>query len=369
MKILELTGEPIGTGGQEMFIVNVLRHIDMTDFHIDWLTPYFCENETYRKEIEDRGGEVICFNLPFIPGGSRLNIIKPLHVFLRTHHYDAIHVHSGSTSVLAICSLIARLNKVRKIVVHSHCTGLHKNINYYLLKVLTYPFFKLFPTDYLACSADAGKWKFPSCIVRKKLCIINNGIDLNKFHFDETVRKEIRERYGISDGTIVMGHVGRFSYQKNQEFLVELLGRLRSDNVDVMLMFVGVGETMDMIKERVRLHHLQERVVFVGSVNNVSDFMQAMDVFVFPSRWEGLGIVGIEAQAIGIPVIASTKVPVAMKLVDDVEYIPLDDMDRWMQAVIRMAAWSRKGNERLIRGKGYDINSTAMNVRNIYLSR
>ena len=293
MRILELTGEPIGTGGQEMFIINLLRHIDLTDLQIDWLTPYYCENDTYRKEVEDKGGRVICFNLHFNPGGSRNNIVNPLNNFLKKNYYDVVHIHSGSTSVLALCAFVAKWNKVKKIIVHSHSTGLSKSLKHYVLRMITNPILSMCPTHYLACSVDAGVWKFPASVVRGKLQIINNGIDLNLFAPDETKRLEYRKMLDISDKTMVIGNVGRFSYVKNQEFLIEIVSQLKQRRKNIKLMLVGVGETMNEIKSLVVSKKLTEDVLFIGGVNNVYDYMQAMDIFAFPSRWEGLGMVGV----------------------------------------------------------------------------
>ena len=152
MNILEITGEPIGTGGQEMFIINVLRHINMKDLKIDLLTPYYCENEIYREEVVNKGGQVYCIGLPFAPGGFRWNIMKPLNRFLKVNRYDVVHIHSGSTSMLMLCSLVARWNGIKKIIVHSHCTGYVKSMKYYLLKMLTYPVLRFIPSYYCACS-------------------------------------------------------------------------------------------------------------------------------------------------------------------------------------------------------------------------
>ena len=336
MRILELTGEPIGTGGQEMFIINLLRHIDLTDLQIDWLTPYYCENDTYRKEVEDKGGRVICFNLHFNPGGSRNNIVNPLNNFLK------------------------------KIIVHSHSTGLSKSLKHYVLRMITNPILSMCPTHYLACSVDAGVWKFPASVVRGKLQIINNGIDLNLFAPDETKRLEYRKMLDISDKTMVIGNVGRFSYVKNQEFLIEIVSQLKQRRKNIKLMLVGVGETMNEIKSLVVSKKLTEDVLFIGGVNNVYDYMQAMDIFAFPSRWEGLGMVGVEAQAIGMPVVASTAVPISMKLVDDVVFLSLDDINAWLGGLNRDVLKSHVNNTDIMRRHGYDINLTAKDIRVLY---
>ena len=366
MRILELTGEPIGTGGQEMFIINLLRHIDLTDLQIDWLTPYYCENDTYRKEVEDKGGRVICFNLHFNPGGSRNNIVNPLNNFLKKNYYDVVHIHSGITSVLALCAFVAKWNKVKKIIVHSHSTGLSKSLKHYVLRMITNPILSMCPTHYLACSVDAGVWKFPASVVRGKLQIINNGIDLNLFAPDETKRLEYRKMLDISDKTMVIGNVGRFSYVKNQEFLIEIVSQLKQRRKNIKLMLVGVGETMNEIKSLVVSKKLTEDVLFIGGVNNVYDYMQAMDIFAFPSRWEGLGMVGVEAQAIGMPVVASTAVPISMKLVDDVVFLSLDDINAWLGGLNRDVLKSHVNNTDIMRRHGYDINLTAKDIRVLY---
>ena len=208
--------------------------------------------------------------------------------------------------------------------------------------------------------------KFPASVVRGKLQIINNGIDLNLFAPDETKRLEYRKMLDISDKTMVIGNVGRFSYVKNQEFLIEIVSQLKQRRKNIKLMLVGVGETMNEIKSLVVSKKLTEDVLFIGGVNNVYDYMQAMDIFAFPSRWEGLGMVGVEAQAIGMPVVASTAVPISMKLVDDVVFLSLDDINAWLGGLNRDVLKSHVNNTDIMRRHGYDINLTAKDIRVLY---
>lgn len=368
LKILELTGEPIASGGQEMFIVNVLRHMNMNGLQIDLLTPYYCDNGGYRRDVEALGGRVVCFNLPFAPGGLRLNFIKPLYSYLRDQEYDVIHIHSGSTTVLALAALIAKINKIPRIIVHSHSTGFVKNAKYYILKIFTYPLLKYFPDEYCACSIAAGEWKFPKSVVRKKLRVINNGVDLDLFSPNPDKRVEMRRNFGILESTLVIGNVGRFSLTKNHSFTFNVFKALKDKIQDSKLVLVGDGELMDEAKERVKELGIEKDVIFVGRVNNVQDYVQAMDVFVFPSLWEGLGLVGVEAQGVGIPVIASTTVPQEMKLTDDVFYLPLDNVEKWVVKIIEVSSLPRKNNIDKIREQGYDINQTAEELRELYLN-
>ncbi len=165
---------------------------------------------------------------------------------------------------------------------------------------------------------------------------------------------------------MVIGNVGRFSYVKNQEFLIEIVSQLKQRRKNIKLMLVGVGETMNEIKSLVVSKKLTEDVLFIGGVNNVYDYMQAMDIFAFPSRWEGLGMVGVEAQAIGMPVVASTAVPISMKLVDDVVFLSLDDINAWLGGLNRDVLKSHVNNTDIMRRHGYDINLTAKDIRVLY---
>ena len=189
---------------------------------------------------------------------------------------------------------------------------------------------------------------------------------LNLFAPDETKRLEYRKMLDISDKTMVIGNVGRFSYVKNQEFLIEIVSQLKQRRKNIKLMLVGVGETMNEIKSLVVSKKLTEDVLFIGGVNNVYDYMQAMDIFAFPSRWEGLGMVGVEAQAIGMPVVASTAVPISMKLVDDVVFLSLDDINAWLGGLNRDVLKSHVNNTDIMRRHGYDINLTAKDIRVLY---
>ena len=239
-------------------------------------------------------------------------------------------------------------------------------MKYYLLKMLTYPVLRFIPSDYCACSVEAGMWKFPKRIVKTKLQVVKNGIDLTKFHMDNEKRMEYRSLLNIADGTIVIGHVGRFSFVKNQEFLIEVLSLVKQRNIDVKLMLIGTGETLHEIRDLVKVRDLENEVLFVGAIPNVYDYMQAMDIFAFPSRWEGLGIVGIEAQAVGLPVIASDVIPKEMKLVDSVSFLSLNNPEKWADCIVKTVFHIRRDSIEIIKEQGYDITNTAEIVRAIY---
>ena len=363
--VLELTGEPISTGGQEMFIINIIRHINHKGLAIDWLTPYYCDNQSYRKEIETHGGKVFCMGLPFSSNVNRTNIIIPLYRFLKKHHYDVVHIHSGSISVLSLASVVAKLNGVKKIIAHSHSAGYSWNIKHRIIKFLTFPLITWGPTDYCACSQLAGVWKYPQNVVHSKLKIIKNGIDLNVFSPNKLIRSKMRKQLNLREQTVLIGHVGRFTFQKNQEFIISIIKELKIRSFDFNMMFIGEGENLEMVKSSIVKQGLSDVVIFVSPIPNVFDYLQAMDVFILPSRWEGLPIVGIEAQASGLPVIVSDNVTKEMKLVDEVIFLSIENADVWAEVIINTKK-CKYNNTTAIKKAGYDIYDTAETVRRMY---
>lgn len=364
--VLELTGEPIFSGGQESFIFNVIKHINKSGMKIDVLTLYSCENEYYRSIIDETGGKLIAFNLPFNPGGLRSNIFFPILKFLKKNRYDVIHIHSGSISVLALASLAAKLAGIKNIIVHSHSTGRHKDLKYHLLKIASFPILEWIPNHYCACSYEAGAWKFPHNIVKKKLQVIDNGIDLDVFRPELSTRNKVRDELGIKDGITVIGHVGRFSPQKNHFFIINIFNELQKSHPTSKLLLVGEGELFEEMNELVDKLGLRDKVIMTGATPKVADYMQAMDLFIFPSLWEGLGLVGVEAQGVGLPVIASTNVPRLMKVADDVIFLDLDNHKKWLEAMIDMSKHPHKDNKDILKSAGFDINQTAEELRKIY---
>lgn len=368
MRILEVFGEPISNGGQESFVINTLWNMDRSGMEIDYLTPYFCDNIFYRNRIEQMGGHIYEFKLEFAPGRSRWNIYRPLKKLLSENPYDVLHVHSGSVSVLAIASLAAWKNDISKIITHSHCAAEHKNLKYFAAKYSCMPILSICPTVYCACSQIAGEWKYSPQIVKNKLNVLKNGVDLGLFCFDPEMAFHMRELLGITKEDFVVGHVGRFSYQKNHEFLIEVFRELKKSKKHCKLVLVGSGEEEDHIIRKIRQYGLQNDVIICGNVENVQNYMMAMDIFLLPSRYEGLPIVGVEAQASGLPVITSDQVSTELKIIDEVEFLSLnEDVTLWVEHILKYEKFPRIDSHTKLRENGYDINNTARILRDIYM--
>ena len=239
LRVLEAFGEPIADGGQEAFVFNTLEKMNRNGVEIDFLTAYGCRSAHYRDMAEQMGGKIYSLGLPFAPGKSRHNIIKPFRAFLKTHTYDVVHIHSGSISVLAIMSAEADRAGVKKVIVHSHASGETDSPKHRLLRFAASLFMRRHVNIYCACSKAAAEWKFePGYASRAE--IIKNGIDAGRFRFDPAIRSRMRENLGLS-GCFVVGHVGRFTEEKNHAFLVDVFEELHRKKPESRLLLVGEG--------------------------------------------------------------------------------------------------------------------------------
>lgn len=211
----------------------------------------------------------------------------------------------------------------------------------------------------------AGEWLFGS---DAKFVIVKNAIPINDFIFDKAMRQKIRDEYDWSD-KIVLGHVGRFDYQKNQEFLIELLQRLLKKKSTYRLVFVGGGDDMEHIKALAEQKGVQKQCYFMGSRPDVNKFYNAFDIFLLPSRFEGLGIVAIEAQVNGLPSVVSLGVPEEAVLCKNVLRLSLEKICEWEKAVLEIDLKRKKENPAEVEKAGYSIQKEVAWLEEFYLSR
>ena len=366
MRVLEAFGEPISYGGQESFVMNVLENMDRSGITADLLSPYYCDNKDIEEKIKRWGGELYALGCSFKPGKLRNSAAAPIRRFLKEHHYDVIHIHSGSNSMLAMMARLASEAGIPRIIVHSHCTG-KAGLKHSASKAITAGALSRYPSAYCSCSREAGEWRFPRRICRSSLNIINNGIDVERFRYDENVRKEMRSRLGLDDDTVLVGCVGRLTYQKNQSFLLDVMREaadLEPDE-DCRLILIGDGEDRSMLEGKTADLDIREKVIFTGAVSNVQDYLQALDVAVMPSRYEGLAIAVIEEQASGLEILVSEAIPESAAVTDGVVFLPAGDKHKWAQAIMRKHSRHPEQADQ-VAANGYSIKETASVVRRLY---
>lgn len=366
LRVLELFGEPISHGGQEAFAINVVNALD-SNYHIDFLTPYYEDNVAYKNIVEAKGGEIYALNLPFNPGGVKFAVEKPIKQFLNNHRYDIVHINSGSTFFLAVVCKVAKKTGVRKVIAHSHSSGEKENLKHVLIKKFAGYYFYRYADQICSTSLVAAKWKFPERLISDNLVIIRNGIDTEKFKFNSELRFKMRKKLGIADSTYVIGHVGRFTEEKNQLFLIDVFKQYSEINNDSLLIFVGEGELLYNAKQLVEKYELKDKVFFAGTTDHVENYLQAFDIFAFPSKYEGLGIAAIEAESTGLPVIASTNIPHEIKLTDSVKFISLNKgITTWISAINKFKSYKRTDGSFLVEQAGYSLQNLKKQIQKIY---
>lgn len=291
---------------------------------------------------------------------------------VKTVRYDCVHIHSDRAPTAYLCFLASR-KYVNKVIFHAHNAQVKDNTIKLTLHKLLKKRLHGTQTIAMACSDDAAKWLFPKTVIQKKQYIVlNNGIYTERFTFNSEVRDSVRTRLKIRS-CFVIGHVGRFAYQKNHEFLIDVFVEIKKRLSNAVLLLIGGAsgeDRVDETKKKVASLGLAKSVIFYGNTDRVNELYQAMDCFVFPSRYEGLGIAAIEAQAAGLKTLCSDRVPQEAKITDLCEYMVLSDgPEKWAEKILTYVnGYERKDMSEEIVAAGYDIKASAKQLENIYLS-
>lgn len=269
-------------GGVESVVMNYYRNIDRNKIQFHFLCDEDSTDIPY-EEIEKLGGKVIV-----IPPYQKLfKYQKELYRIFKENNYKIVHSHINALSVFPL--RIAKKAKIPVRIAHSHSTSNKKEWKKNILKMILRPLSKLYANNYFACTEYAGKWLFGKKVVeRKELNVINNAIDLKKFEFNENTRKALREELGIKDDTLIIGHVGRFMKQKNHEFLIEVFNEVYKKNQNTLLILIGQGPLLSEIKQKAINLNIEDKIKFIGQVTDVEKYYNIMDIFLFPSIYEGL---------------------------------------------------------------------------------
>lgn len=344
-------------GGLETFIMNVYRNIDKSKVQFDFLVHY-TEEKFYDKEIEKLGGKIYRFSLR--NDNNIFKYIKELNDFFSKHkEYKIIHCHMASIGALIFA--IAKKNGIKYRIAHSHNTNTEKNLKGIIKSILIKPY-KYFSSYNFACSNDAGNFLFKN----KKFEILYNGIYTEKFAYNEEKRIEIRKKLGISD-ELVIGHVGRMCEQKNHLYLLDIFYHYNKVNPKSKLLLIGTGELEDRIKEKVTQLNIEKNVLMIGNKDNVNDYYNAMDCFILPSKFEGLGIVAIEAQSSGLLCLISDNIPIEADVVPElVTRLSIKQKpSNWIKNINRSKD-RIKFNE-VVKNSNYDINKVVDKLTEIYI--
>lgn len=349
-------------GGAETFIMNVYRQISKDDIQFDFVV-HTMEEGDYDSEILKLGGKI--YKIPRFNGLNYNKYIKSLEKLFDNYSSKIIHCHIRSTA-----SIILKVAKQYnyKTIAHSHSVSSGRGVKSLIKNFLQRKITKYSDIN-VACSQSAGEWLFK----KSEFFILKNGIDLNKFGLNTDKRTILKKEMKL-ENSIVLGHVGRFSEVKNHEFLIDVFNEFYKLNKDAKLVLIGEGHLLVNMKKKANKMGLTDKIYFLGLKENIEDYLQIMDIFIFPSLYEGLGISVIEAQVSNIPTICSEKIPNEANITDLFYNLPLkENKDEWSKKIFEIHLKNKKNrlimseeNIASIEKSGYNILESICFLENLY---
>lgn len=350
-------------GGIENVAVNFIRYLDKEKFQIDYLVCNDVKGE-YEQEIGALGGRVIRFD-------CKVNhiraFVKELKLLLKSEKYEIVHSHILFRSAFVL--KVAKECGIKERIAHSHTTKIDVKYNY--LKII-YQFFmrralNKYATLKVGCGRDAGLFLFGHSFDKSGI-IIKNGVDVEKYKYNPIVRKRVREELGIMDDILLIS-VARLFPVKNHQYMIKIIKKLKQNGVKAKLLVVGDGYLKKELLQIVKKEKLENEVIFTGSRSDVADLLQGADFFLMPSLFEGLPLSMIEAQAAGLYCLASDNVTREVDITEQVCFLHLDeDVGNWCKYIKSKAEYSRRDTAKIVREKGYDLNSNFRWVEKMYIN-
>ncbi|WP_047983973.1 glycosyltransferase family 1 protein [Ornithinibacillus californiensis] len=350
-------------GGAETLIMNLYRNMDRRKVQFDFLTS---KEGVFDEEIREMGGVV--HRIPYVTDVGHFGYQRELTQFFAGHkEYKIIHSHMDKMSGLVLKA--AKKAGVPVRIAHSHNTQSEGGLASKLYKWYAGKHIIPNASHLFACSQAASDWLYKK--KAKESTIVKNGIESERFKYSDEIRKRMRHELMIDDDAFVLGHIGRFNRQKNHTFLLDVFAEVSSKIDQSYLILVGDGSLREAMEKRANELGLHKNVLFLGIRDDITDLLQAFDLFVFPSLHEGLPVTLIEAQGAGLPCVISKaitrEVDMGMGLI---EYLPIDDRTAWSEKIVRLSKnrVSRNINNGILAQKGYDIHGTAERLQTSYVS-
>lgn len=362
LRVLHVTGG-LNMGGIENFLINIYRNIDRSKIQFDFLI-HSTEQQFFEKEILNLGGKI--YRISSLKKVGYILYKRELKEFFKNHtEYNIIHSHYNEVSgmILEACDN----NKYR--IAHSHA-AYPKYSNIFIKLFAKYLIIKLNSncTYRFACSREAGKWLYGK---NKEFEVLKNGIEVKRFLFNKNFREKIRKELNILENEIALVNVARLSYQKNHKFILEIMERLNQKSLSYKLFLIGNGELEKELKELAKKKKIKN-VFFLGIRENINEILNAMDIMIFPSFSEGLGITAIEAQSNGIPVLASQFVPKEADMgLNLFKQLKILNTDKWIEEILKLKNIKRENQTReqieKILNSDYNIEKTVKILEKFYL--
>lgn len=370
MRILFIGASNIGRGGRSTIAYNLSKYLD-NKCECD----FFCDGgikpiSDIILEIQNKNGYVFTdkvketnyFKRQIIWFGRLRNVFKQ-------QSYDIVHINVDHSVEAVRAILGCKIFGAKKIIIHAHTTKFMMGTGTVkrLLARIIRPLLLILSDAQLACSQKAAEFMYGKKTANSgKIILINNGIDIEKYKYDSEVRYKLRNEYSLND-KFVIGHVGNFYYPKNHERVINIFKKIHEKNLDAVLLLVGDGELRETIYQKVVREKLEEHVIFLGTRDDVFQWLQVFDVFILPSFFEGVPIAGIEAQAADLPCFFSDTITREAQLTENVEYISLNKTDdEWADKILNTISKKRTDNSQKIITEGFDIRKSADKLYEVY---
>lgn len=352
-------------GGVDKYLLTFLESVRDEGVRIDFLTNEVDEElKTYLAQYQSELYPIDGLRHP-------VRQFRQVCEILSNKKYDAVYLNV-STAIDCIAAFAAKKMKVPERMIHSHSAGIDgesslKRTIYGTLHQVCKRFLHLAGTRFYGCSKKAGEWLFPKKIVdSENFEVIYNAVDRRKFHYNEKIRKEVRRELGLMEDDYVLGHIGNFCYVKNYHFLIEVFEQVYTRNKNAVLILGGTGVEVREIQELVKQKKLEKAVHFLGWRGDADRLYQAMDIFLLPSRFEGMPIVGVEAQCSKLPCIFSNNITAEAKIQDHCEFLPITEgPEVWVNYILSHEQYDRNQVKLLQEADHYDLSSQKEQLRRI----
>ena len=346
-------------GGIQNFIMNVYRKLNTEEIQFDFLV---CGKSVFDNEILKMGGKI--YYMPYITDIGIKKYSKNLFEFFLTHKEYKI-VHSHMNQVTGIILEIAKKANIPIRIAHAHTTSNTNNLLVKMYKRFLQMKINKNATDFFACSIESAKWLYKE--KSNQAIIVNNGIDIEKFKYDEQDNIRIRKELSINKKTIVVGHIGRFSAVKNHEFLIQVFNDYVKINNDAILILVGTGELQENIKKIVYKNNLKDKVLFLNNRNDTDSLYSCFNCYLFPSLYEGISLTLIEAQCAGCNILASDTIDKNTNITGTIMFEKLNQSSTvWAKEIANMKLYNRYNNYDKLKDTTYNITNTVNILTKFY---
>lgn len=362
LKVLHILSSLNTAGGVQRLIWNYYNNIDNGDLKFDFVV-FDSRPDGFEKHFIKKGCKI---NLVTPKRQGIFKHCKELYKVLKSEKYDIVHVHQDYLGWTAL--FLAWILGVKTRIIHTHKANLKesfcKKLERFIFTKITY----ILATDFFACGIEAAKWTFgEKRYEQNKVYILNNAIEIQKYAFDEQIRQKVRNEFDLTDKKVI-GNVARFTFQKNQHLLIEIFEKLYKNDSSYRLMLVGDGENFEEIKNIVESKGLKDLVLFLGCRDDVPELLSAMDIFVLTSRFEGLPLSLVEAQANGLYCVVSSNTTKEANITGRISYINDDNnINEWSITIDKLKEKGHAVNTETLKKAGLDIVTEAHKLQKKYV--